>query len=158
MIFSLYARLAAAAVVAVFLMGTHWKAYSSGKAAITAEWQADIAQRTAEALAASEQARKVEQELSRKVRDVTTSYHAARKNTDHVAAAAAVGMRELQAILAKPIAGASDTATASGVDDPRDGIIARCAVALVGVDAAYRKLADKNHALQDYTAGVCVKP
>ena len=64
--FSLYARIAAAALVAVFLAGTHWKAYRTGQDAITAEWQADIAARTAQALEASEAARKVEQELQGK--------------------------------------------------------------------------------------------
>lgn len=37
----MYLKLAAAAVVAVFLAGSHWKVYVSGKDAVRAEWQAE---------------------------------------------------------------------------------------------------------------------
>lgn len=37
----MYLKLAAAAVVAALLIGSHWKAYVSGKDVVTAEWQAE---------------------------------------------------------------------------------------------------------------------
>lgn len=121
--FSLYARIAAAALVAVFLAGTHWKAYKTGQDAITAEWQADIAQRTAQALEASEAARKVEQELTRQVETERGKYAQQLKNTRTVAAAAGVGMRELQAALAGPAAAASASATARADDAARARVV-----------------------------------
>lgn len=63
MIFGLYARLAVVAAIAIFLAGTHWKAYTSGKAAVRAEWDRDIAERTTQALAAEQAARVKEGEL-----------------------------------------------------------------------------------------------
>jgi hypothetical protein len=121
--FSLYARIAAAALVAVFLAGTHYKAYKTGQDAITAKWQADIAQRTAQALEASEAARKVEQELTRQVETERGKYAQQLKNTRTVAAAAGVGMRELQAALAGPAAAASASATARADDAARARVV-----------------------------------
>jgi hypothetical protein len=121
--FSLYARLAAAALVAVFLAGTHWKAYKTGQDAIAAEWQADIAARTAQALEASEQARAKEQELSRQVETERGKYAQQLKNTRTVATAAGVGMRELQQALAGPVAAASASATARADDAARARIV-----------------------------------
>ena len=46
-----------AVAVVIALAASHWKAYRTGQDAINAEWQADIAQRTAQALEASETAR-----------------------------------------------------------------------------------------------------
>jgi hypothetical protein len=152
-------RLLIALAIAGVLAATHLTAYRSGRAAVRVLWDADVAQRTAEALKASEKARQVEQELSRKVRNVTTSYHAARANTDHVAAAAAVGMRNLQSLLTKPSAAASDPAPAAGADDdPRNGILAECAGSLVRLDKEARRLADQTIALQSYAIGVCLTP
>jgi hypothetical protein len=37
-------KIIAALILAVFLAGTHWKAYTSGKAAITKEWELDRAE------------------------------------------------------------------------------------------------------------------
>lgn len=56
MISSLYLRLAVAAVIAVFLTGTHWKAYTSGKATVRAEWQAEKLEVGRQSLKLSEQA------------------------------------------------------------------------------------------------------
>lgn len=64
-VFGLYARVAAAAVIAVALAAGAWRCYSAGKAAVRAEWQADIAERTAQALAASETNRLRERAMQR---------------------------------------------------------------------------------------------
>jgi len=58
--FGLQAKLVALVILATVLAATHWKAYSSGKAAVRLEWQADIQQRTADALQAEQAARAVE--------------------------------------------------------------------------------------------------
>lgn len=152
MIFSLYAKLAAVAVVAVFLAGTHWKAYRSGQEGVRLEWQADIAQRTADALQAEQAARAKEQELTAKVGKVERAYQDQKRATAHVAAAAGVGLRNLESALSRQ--SASSAATSSGIDDPRDTIIRECTGALVALDGDARRLADKTGGLQDY-AGVC---
>jgi hypothetical protein len=121
--FSLYARIAAAALVVVFLAGTHWKAYTRGEAHVQTQWDLDIAARTAQALEASEAARKVEQELTRQVETERGKYAQQLKNTRTVAAAAGVGMRELQAALAGPAAAASASATARADDAARARVV-----------------------------------
>lgn len=55
--FGLYSRIAAAIALAVFLAGVYWKGHTSGAKSVQAEWDADVAQRTAQALEASETAR-----------------------------------------------------------------------------------------------------
>lgn len=56
MIPGLYLRLAVAAVIAVFLAGTHWAAYTKGKATVRAEWQAEQLEVGRQSLKLSEQA------------------------------------------------------------------------------------------------------
>ena len=153
--FSLYARITAVAMVAVFLAGTHWKAYRTGQDAITADWQADIAQRTAQALEASEAARAKEQELTRQVETERGKYAQQLKNTRTVAAAAGVGMRELQQALAAPAAAASATATARADDAARARIVVGACANEVQVMAAL--LDERNQqlvALQAYVAAI----
>ena len=157
--FSLYARLAAAAVVAVFLMGTHWKAYKTGQDAITAEWQADIAARTAQALEASEAARKVEQELSRQVETERGKYAQQLKNTRTVAAAAGIGMRDLQQALAGPVAAASASATARADDAARARVVVSACAREVHAMAAL--LDERNQqlvGLQEYVKAIQPQP
>lgn len=56
MIPGLYLRLAVAAVIAVFLAGTHWTAYTKGKAAVQADWTAEKLEVGRQSLKLSEQA------------------------------------------------------------------------------------------------------
>lgn len=56
MIPGLYLRLAVAAAIAVFLAGTHWRAYTKGKAAVQAEWTAEKLEVGRQSLKLSEQA------------------------------------------------------------------------------------------------------
>lgn len=158
--FSLYARLAVAAAIALALAASHWKAYRTGQDAITAEWQADIAQRTAQALEASEAARKVEQELSAKVGRIDRAYQNQKRATQHVASAVAVGMQQLETALTTTPAASSCPADTSGIAgaDPRPTIARECARQLGALDEAYGKLADKARALQEVASAVCVKP
>lgn len=119
----MYLRIVAALIVAAFLSAGAWKAYSMGRASVQAEWDIDVAKRTAQALEASEAARKVEQELTRQVETERGKYAQQLKNTRTVAAAAGVGMRELQTALAGPAAAASASATARADDAARARVV-----------------------------------
>ncbi len=155
----LYVRLAAAAVLAVALAGTHWKAYTSGQKDIQARWDADITQRTAEALADSEKARAKEQTLQAENRRIANAYAAEKTRRAAADVAAADSLRRLESALAGNYRTPDDPAATSGVDDdPRDGIIAQCGSALVQLGAAHRGLVAQTKALQEYTARVCVRP
>lgn len=151
--FSLYARLAAAAVVAVALAMSHWKAYRSGQDAITADWQADIAQRTAAALEASEAARKRESELLTKVGRVDRAYQDQKRATATVAAAVAVGMRELETALAAPAVASSD-AVATTRDHGTGGLerelLGHCARTVQAMAGEAQRLQGKVVTLQAY--------
>ena len=63
----MWIRIAIAGVIAVFVAGVVWKfrhdSIELGRAEVRAEWTADIAKRTAQALAASEAARQREKDL-----------------------------------------------------------------------------------------------
>lgn len=149
----MYFRIAAALIVAVFLAGTHWKAYTKGQDAITAEWQADIAQRTAAALEASEKARKVEQELSAKVGRIDRAYQDQKRATAHVASAVAVGMRELETALTAPAVASSD-AVATTRDHGTGGLerelLGHCARTVQAMAGEAQRLQGKVVTLQAY--------
>ncbi len=148
-----------AVALAVALAGTHWKAYTTGKHAIQVEWDAATAQATAAALAAEQAARAREQALQSKVRKVANDYQVEKTRRAAADQLAADSLRQLQAALASGGESRADPAAPAGADDdPRDGIIAECAGALVQMDKAVRSLADQTRALQGYAAGVCVAP
>lgn len=116
------------------------------------------AEYTAIALKASEQARAKEAELSTKVQGVANAYQAEKKKraADAVAAADALGL------LKSALAAADErenSAAAGRVDaDPRDGIVAECASALVEVDRVAQGLASQVTGLQGFARDVCVTP
>ena len=91
----MYTRIVAALVLAAALSAGAWKAYSMGKASVQTEWDADVAQRTAQALEAEKAARAKEQELQTKVGRVDRAYQDQKRATATVAAAAADGLRNL---------------------------------------------------------------
>lgn len=157
--FGIYARIAAAIALALFLSGVYWKGHTSGAKSVQAEWDADVAQRTAQALEASETARKREQELSAKVRKVSDDYHAQKRATATVAAASALGLRNLEQQVTAARAASSSAASSSGdAADPRLDIIAECAAAYRLVDTKARELADQIRAMQALPGIVRVKP
>ena len=148
-----------AVAVVIALAASHWKAYRTGQDAINAEWQADIAQRTAQALEASETARKREQELSRQVETQRGKYAEQIKNTRTVAAAAGVGMRELQSALAGPAAAASASATARADDAARARVVVgACAQTVQGLAALLDERNQQLVGLQDYVRAIQPKP
>jgi hypothetical protein len=159
--FSLYSKLAAAIVLALFLAGLYWRGHTQGYKARDAIAQVEEAQRTAQALEASEAARKVEQELSAKVRKVSNDYRTARKNLDHLAAASSDGLRNLEAILTAPAA-ASSGAVASTGDHGAGGVerelLGQCAAALAGMGKEADRLAGKVLTLQAYVKAIQPQP
>lgn len=149
--FGLYGKIATAIVAAVFLAGVYWKGHTSGAKSVQAEWDADIAQRTAAALEASEAARKREQELSRQVEVTRGKYAEQIKATRTVADAAGVGMRDLQAALAGPAAAASASATVRTDDASRARIVVgACAREVQGMAALLDEREQQLIALQAY--------
>ena len=157
--FGIYARIAAAIALALFLSGVYWKGHTSGAKSVQAEWDADVAQRTAQALEASETARKREQELSRQVETQRGKYAEQIKNTRTVAAAAGVGMRELQSALAGPAAAASAGATARADDAARARIVVgRCAATVQAMAAILDERNQQLIGLQEYVRAIQPKP
>ena len=157
--FGIYARIAAAIALALFLSGVYWKGHTSGAKSVQAEWDADVAQRTAQALEASETARKREQELSRQVETQRGKYAEQIKNTRTVAAAAGVGMRELQSALAGPAAAASASATARSDDAARARVVVgACAQTVQGLAALLDERNQQLVGLQAYVSAISKNP
>ena len=162
MIIGLYMRAAIIFFVSVALAAAVWKirhgGLVDGRAEVRAEWQADIAQRTAAALVASEAARATERALTSAKQKVEAEYANEKKRRAAADLLVADGLRKLQnAISAGSRATGADTATKPGDDaDPRDSIVAECASALVRLDKEARSMAGQVIGLQGYTSGVCV--
>lgn len=72
--FSIYARLIVVAILALGLSMTHWKAYTNGKAAIQAAWDADKAQAVIKAREKEQvlqsNADKIREEKNREIRQL----------------------------------------------------------------------------------------
>jgi hypothetical protein len=155
--FSLYSKLAAAIVLALFLAGLYWRGHTQGYKARDAIAQVEEAQRTAQALEASEAARKVEQELSRQVETERQKYAQQLKNTRTVAAAAGIGMRDLQQALAGPVAAASASAAARADDAARARIVvSACAREVQAMAALLDERNQQLIALQAYVRDVAL--
>jgi len=159
--FSLYARLAVAAAIALALAASHWKAYTKGRDVVRAEWALDVAERTQAALAASEAARARESELQTKVGRVDRAYQDQKRATAHVAAAAADGLRNLETILAAPAVPSSSAAASSGnygVGSPERELLGSCAASLAGMGKEADRLALKVLTLQEYIRAIQPQP
>ena len=152
-----YVKLILVAIVLAALAAFGWKMYHKGAEAVRVEWRADVAKRTADALQAEQQARAKEQELSVKLRSVSNAYTVTKSRLATANRDAADSLQRLNAAIASTDKPGADTATPGGVVDPRDTIIGQCAGALVRLDQDHQRVAGKLAALQDYTAGVCVK-
>jgi Flp pilus assembly protein TadB len=157
MMFGLYARLAVAAAIALALAASHWKAYTKGRDVVRAEWALDAAERTQAALAASEAARKVEQDLQTKVGRVDRAYQEQKRATAHVAAAAADGLRNLEAILTAPAISSSGAVASSG-NHGTGGIerelLGSCAATLARMGQEADRLSLKVVTLQEYVKAI----
>lgn len=165
MMFGLYTRLAAIAVLAVVLAGIGWKlrhgGVVAGRAEIQAQWDAETAHRTAAALLESEKARKREQELQTKVGRVDRAYQDQKRINADLAGAAADSLRELQAVLARPGEPASPAGAAIGAYGTgglERELLGHCAAALAELGQTADRLESKVVGLQGYIQSIQVKP
>lgn len=131
MIPGLYLRLAVAAAIAVFLAGTHWRAYTKGKAAVQAEWTAEKLEVGRQSLKLSEQATRDTATLQLNADKLTGAKNARinRLNTD--LADALERLRERPArdsaagVPGDPAAGAGPGCTGAGLFREDGGFLAR---------------------------------
>lgn len=159
MITGIYLRLAIAAAIVIFLAGTlsasHWKAYTSGKATVRAEWAIDKQAQAEAALAASEAARAKEQALT--TANERIKHALAKEKADRVAATTALddSLRQLQAALGSPASGDSKTgAGTDGAGGLESELLGNCAQTLAGLAGTADRLEAKIVGLQGYVAGV----
>lgn len=158
----MYLRLTIAAVLAVVLLGTHWKAYHSGRntgsAEVQQQWDTERNQATLAALAASEAARKKEQALAATVKEVSHALDKEKAANAAAARAHADRLRQYAAALRRADTDTPrpDTATTPRTDEPFAAIAGECGRALVEMDGYARELAARANALQSYAGNVCV--
>lgn len=144
--------LGAILVVLLLTMGGRW-CWVQGAKGVQAEWDADIAQRTAQALEASEAARATERALQTKVGRIDRAYQDQKRATEHVARAAADGLRNLEAILTAPTVASSGAVAASGnhgAGSTERELLGSCAAALAGMGKEADRMALKVLTLQEY--------
>ena len=157
MMFGIWSRLIAAAVVAALLGGIYWRGHTSGYKARETIAQADDAARVADALQASETARLRERSMRVDFAKVDHELQAQKalrvagdkRNADSV--------QRIENLLAE-LRTSGDTGSASGTDDPRNGIIAECTGVVRQLDQEAGRLRDKIGALQKLSSIVRVKP
>ncbi len=160
----MYWRLALAALIVVALAGTHWKAFhdgrEDGRAEIQQRWDAERAELTAQALAASEAARAKEQEMSASVERVRRELNHQKSAAAAAARESAARLRAYESALAASASGgdsaADDTGPAGGAGSPFATIAGECGRALTALDEYARGLAATAGALQNYATGVCI--
>jgi hypothetical protein len=157
--FGLYSRLIAVALVLALLGGVYWRGYTLGGKAVRLEWQADIQARTAAALQAEQAARNREAELQTKVGKVDRAYQDQKRATATVAAAAGVGLRHLEDAITRAGQPASDPSATSGIDGEARAreVVRKCAAAVRSMAEILDQREQQLIGLQSYVAGVCVK-
>lgn len=144
--------------LALLLAVSHFGAWKAGRATVRADWDRDIAERTAQALADSEAARAREQALQAEANRIRTTYakEAARAQADHSAAIAdldsllhATGTTRSQA--------AADPAPTAGADDAARArhLLGQCAVSITALAEAADTIEARLTGLQDYVRTVC---
>jgi len=155
MMFGIWSRLIAAALVVALLGGIYWRGHTQGYKARETIALADDAARVAEALQASETARLRERELTRQVETQRGKYAEQIKNTRAVAAAAGVGFRDLQQAVAAPAAAASASATARTDDAARARIVVgQCAQVVQSMAAVLDEREQQLIGLQEYVKAI----
>lgn len=147
--------------LAVALAASHGMAYKTGRAMVRAEWDKDIAQRTAQALQAEQDARAKEQALQAAKQKLEVNY-AAQKKRDAVALSNA--QSELDQLRVTLSALSSTTGTDTGTSARIDGagrlerdILGHCAQSLTELAQEADRLETKLVGLQGYVRDVCQK-
>ncbi|MFD0669732.1 hypothetical protein ACT80S_18580 [Ramlibacter sp. MAHUQ-53] len=139
---SRFAYSVAALVVLVALMASHWKVYRMGGAAVLAE-------QAAQALKASEEARKREQTLSAKVEALDRELQKQKARNVALSRALSDRLRDFEAAASRA---SEDSGTASGANGPFASIAGECARYLAAMDEYARSLAATAAGLQRYAA------
>ena len=143
------------AIVAL-LAFTHVFVYKAGRAAVRAQWDADITMRMNDALVAEQAARAKEQDLIVKNQKVSAAYAAEKKRRVADAAVAAGRLSDLESALTN-IASA-DTSATGRADDPAIAVARQCARSLVLLDEYAQGLAGQTRGLQDYAKQMLITP
>ena len=154
-------RLWLAIGLAIALAVSHGMAYKSGRAAVRADWDKDIADRTQQALQAEQAARKKESDLQ-DAKEKAEERYARQKKLDAAARAAAGaeldGLRnELAALDSVTSKDTSTTARTDGAGRLERQLLGACAQSLADLAAEADRLETKLVGLQDYVRGVCTK-
>ncbi len=154
-------RLWAAVALAVGLAISHGMAYKSGKATVRADWDKDIAQRTAQALKAEQDARAKEQALQAAKQKVEVNY-AAQKKRDAAALAGAQSeldrlRYELTTGNSQPSEATSTTARTDGAGRLERELLGNCAQSLTDLAREADRLETKLVGLQWYVRDVCTR-
>ena len=149
-------RVWAAVGMAVLLAVTHGAAYKTGRALVRAEWDRDIAERTAQALAAEQVARRLEQELQAKNQKVSADYEKQKANNRRLAVSLDDSLRQLQAALGGPASPDTPTpAGAYGTGGLERELLGNCAKSLAELAQTADRLEGKIVGLQSYVSEVC---
>ena len=152
-------RLWLAIALAVGLAISHGMAYKAGKATVRADWDKDIAQRTAQALKAEQDARAKEHALQTAKQKVEVNY-AAQKKRDAVALSHAQSELDqlrvtLSAVNSSTGQDTSTTARADGAGRLERELLGNCAQSLTELAREADRLETKLVGLQGYVRDVC---
>lgn len=154
-------RLWAGIALAIALAASHGMAYRAGKATVRADWDRDIAERTAKALQAEQAARVKEQELLTARQKAEERYAAEKKRAQAAAAGAQSELDGLRNDLAAR--GTSQTPTDPATPARVDGagrlerdLLGACAENLAAVAREADRLETKLVGLQGYVKDVCL--
>jgi hypothetical protein len=109
-------RVWAAVTLAVFLAGTHWKAYTAGKRTIQTQFTAYIAEEKVLQSAATETARLRERSITDTLRTSYDAYNVLKNSRIADSKLASSSLQQLEATAASHPGG--NTTTSSGVDVP----------------------------------------
>lgn len=160
MLYLLDPRMWIAAALIVATIVSHTAVYRAGKASVRAEWDKDIAARTAQALEAEQKARAKEQQLVTARQQAETRYVEEKRRAATAAVGAKSELDRLRDELAAPRnpACASPTAPAGnhGGAGLESELLGHCAQALVGMAAEADRLETQVVGLQQYIKQVCL--
>ncbi len=145
--------------LAVALAISHGMAYKTGRAMVRAEWDKDIAERTAFALKAEQDARAKEQALQTAKQKVEVNY-AAQKKRDAVALSNAQSELDqlrvtLAAVSSSTGQDTSPTARTDGAGRLERELLGHCAQSLTDLAREADRLETKLVGLQGYVRDVC---
>ncbi len=147
--------------LAVALAISHGMAYKTGRAMVRAEWDKDIAERTAFALKAEQDARAKEQALQTAKQKVEVNY-AAQKKRDAVALSNAQSELDqlrvtLAAVSSSTGQDTSPTARTDGAGRLERELLGHCAQSLTELAREADRLETKLVGLQGYVREVCTR-